>query len=218
MTAKETAAKDGQLQSLAGVDVDRVKDVVSAVWDHKDEVAGAVAFVRDHGEDLVALAARLPELLAKAADGLAGAGADARAAAEFLTGEGGKGGVKALTELAGDALEACRHELSAARGLLDDLGQELDGVPIPSVRPTYSEVLGHRLITGLELADGKLLEEAGKRVKEGAARFDGVGEQLAAVADRLREIGALVERAGHGLAGTAAKLESGGKSLAALTD
>lgn len=212
------SAKNEQIQPIAGIDADRVKDVVSAVWDHKDEVAGAVRFVREHGDELVALAAKLPELLAKAAEGLAGAGADARAAAEFLTGEGGKGGVKALAELAGDALDACRTELAAARGLLDDLGRELDGVPIPSVRPTYSEVLGHKLITGLELADGKLLEEAGKRVKEGAARFDGVGEQLAAVAHQLREIGALVERAGHGLAGTAAKLESGGRSLATLTD
>ena len=213
-----SSGKNEQIQSFAGVDPDRVKDVVAAVWDHKDEVAGAVRFVREHGDDLVALAARLPALLAAAAEGLAGAGADARAAAAFLTGEAGKGGVKALAELAGDALEQCRTELAAARGLLDDLGGELDRVPIPSVRPTYSDVLGHKLITGLELADSKLLEQAGKRVREGAARFDGVGEQLAKVADQLREIGDLVERAGHGLAGTAAKLESGGKSLAGFTD
>ena len=216
--ARVSDPKSAQIQSLAGLDADRVKDVVAAVWDHKDEVAGAVRFVREHGDDLVALAARLPALLAEAAEGLAGAGADARSAAAFLTGDGGKGGVKALAELAGDALQKCREELTAARGLLDDLGGELDRVPIPSVRPTYSDVLGHKLITGLDLTDGRLLEQAGKQVREGAARFDGVGEQLAKVADQLREIGALVERAGHGLAGTAAKLESGGKSLATLTD
>jgi hypothetical protein len=212
-----TSAKSEQVQSLAGLDTDRVKDVVAAVWDHKDEVAGAVAFVREHGDDLLALASQLPALLAAAAEGLAGAGSDARAAAAFLTGEGDHGGVRALAGLAGDALKQCRTELAAARKLLDSLGDELDEVPIPSVRPTYSEVLGHRLITGLDVADGRLLEPASKRVREGAARFDGVGEQLANVADLLREIGDLVERAGQGLAKTAGKLESGGEALARFT-
>lgn len=62
--------RSAQIHSLAGLDADRVKDVVAAIWDHKDEVAGAVRFVREHGDDLVALAARLPALLAKVADQL----------------------------------------------------------------------------------------------------------------------------------------------------
>lgn len=223
-SSARSVGDDGTVQGFAGVDPDRVRDVVSAVWDHRDEVAAAVAFVREHGDDLVALAGRLPELLGSVAEFLTGAADDARSAAAFLTGDAaaGKaveaGGVKALAALAGDALDTARRELAAARGLLDRLGDELAEVPVPSVRPTYSEVLGHRIVTGLDVGEGRLLGPASSRVREGAERFDGVGEQLAAVADLLRGIGGLVDRAGQGLADTAGKLEQGGKRLAALTD
>ncbi|WP_088283672.1 hypothetical protein [Kineosporia sp. A_224] len=206
-------------QGFAGVDPDRVKDVVSAVWDHKDDVASAVEFVRDHGDDLVRLAARLPELLGSVSQFLTGAADDARGAAAFLTGDGGaeSSGVKALAALAGEALDACRRELASARDLLDKVGDELADVPIPSVRPTYSEVLGHKLVTGLDLGEGKLLGAASARVREGAERFDGVGAELAKVADVLRKIGGLVDHAGQGLADTATKLEHGGQALGKLT-
>lgn len=215
------ADSDDRLQAFAGIDPDRVKDVVSAVWDHKDEVASAVGFVRDHGDDLVRLAGRLPELLASVSQFLTGAADDARSAAGFLTGDGAggddHGGVKALAALAGEALDACRTELASARDLLDKLGDELADVPIPSVRPTYSEVLGHKLVTGLDLGEGRLLETASKRLRDGAERFDGVGSELAKVADVLRRIGGLVDHAGQGLASTAVKLERGGKALGGLT-
>lgn len=217
--------KDTEVQGFAGLDPDRVKDVVSAVWDHKDDVASAVEFVRDHGDDLVRLAGKLPELLASVSEFLTGAADDARSAAGFLTGDGGShgsdggsdGGVKALAALAGQALEACRTELAAARHLLETLGDDLAAVPVPSVRPTYSEVLGHKLVTGLDLGEGRLLEPASKRLREGAERFDGVGTELGKVADLLRRIGGAVDEAGRGLAATAAKLEDGGKAIGGLT-
>lgn len=217
-----SAAGNGEAtapQGFAGVDPDRVKDVVSAVWDHKDDVASAVEFVRDHGDDLVRLAARLPELLGSVSEFLTGAADDARGAAAFLTGDGGAegSGVKALAALAGEALDTCRRELASARDLLDKLGDELADVPIPSVRATYSEVLGHKLVTGLDLGEGKLLGVASARVREGAERFDGVGAELAKVADVLRKIGGLVDHAGQGLADTATKLEHGGQALGKLT-
>ena len=216
-----SAAKEpGDLNAFAGVDPDRVKDVVAAVWDHKDEVASAVGFVRDHGDDLVRLAAKLPELLGSVSEFLTEAAGDARSAAGFLTGAGAKGadgGVKALAALAGEALDACRRELASARDLLAGLGDDLAGVPIPSVKPTYSEVLGHRLVTGLDLGEGRLLQPASGRLHDGAERFDGVGEQLATVADLLRRIGGLVDDAGRGLASTADRLERGGRALGGLT-
>ena len=215
-----TDRRTGDLQAFAGVDPDRVKDVVAAVWDHKDEVAAAVGFVREHGDDLVRLAGKLPELLGSVSEFLTEAAGDARSAAGFLTGEGAHGadgGVKALAALAGAALDACRTELASARDLLDKLGDDLAGVPIPSVKPTYSEVLGHKLVTGLDLGEGRLLESASRRVRDGAERFDGVGAELAKVADLLRRIGGLVDDAGQGLASTAAKLERGGKALGGLT-
>lgn len=216
-------------QPFAGIDTDRVNDVVAAVWDHKDDMAAAARFVRDHGDDLVSALGKLPQLFASAADYLGGAAQDARSAASFLTGEthpgdgtsdGGEataghgGGVKSLADVAGQALERCRDELAAARGMLDRLGAELEGVPIPSVTPTYSEVLGHRIVTGLDVGEGRLLASASEQIRHGAERFAGVGDELAKVAALLRQIGGLVDQAGHGLADTAGKLEDGARSLA----
>lgn len=207
-----------QVQSFAGLDAGRVADVISAVWEHRDDVAGAIEFVRDHGDDLVRLAARLPELLAATADFLTGAATDARSAATFLTGEGGSGGVKALTGAAGSALDTCREELTGATAMLNRLGDELAGIPIPRVTPTYSEVFGQRLVTGLDVGGGNLLAPATAQLHASAQRFEQVGAQLATVAEQLRRIGELVDHAGQGLSGTAGQLEQGGKALAALTD
>ena len=218
-------------QPFAGIDTDRVNDVVAAVWDHKDDMAAAARFVRDHGDDLVSALGKLPQLFASAADYLGGAAQDARAAASFLTGEAhvaggaagqaaagpdpaGGGGVKSLADVAGQALERCRDELATARGMLDRLGAELEGVPIPSVTPTYSEVLGHKIVTGLDVGEGRLLASASEQIRHGAERFAGVGDELAKVAVLLRRIGGLVDQAGHGLADTAGKLEDGARSLA----
>jgi len=182
-------------QGFAGLDsvLDsaKVQDVVSAVWDHKDDVGAAVTFVRDHGDELMALAGRLPELFAAASTALSQAAGDTRTAAQFLTGRGGdaSGGVKALSALAGDALDTCRHELTSAKDMLDGLASDLAGLP---------------LIGGA----------AGQKLSDGAARFDAVGVQLAAVAEQLRTIGGLVDQAGAGLASTADRLDAGGAALA----
>ena len=213
-----SSGENPQVQSFAGLDAGRVADVVSAVWEHRDDVAGAIDFVREHGDDLVRLAGKLPELLAATADFLTGAATDARSAATFLTGEGGDGGVKALAGLAGTALDTCREELTGASQLLNRLGDELAAIPIPHVAPTYTEVFGQRLVTGLDVGDGTLLAPATQQLRAGAQRFEQVGAQLATVAEQLRRIGELVDHAGHGLSGTAGQLEQGGKALAALTD
>lgn len=210
---------ESQIQAFAGLDAGRVKDVVSAVWDSKDEVAGAVAFVRDHGDEILDLVRKLPEYLSLTSKALTDAAEDVAGAAAFLTGGPGPagkrtGGVLAVTQAAGEALDACRHELSDAKTLLDRVGAEFAKVPIPSVEPKYSEVMGVRIISGLELGDDKLLASASERMGEIASRFDGVGERLAEVAEQLRKLGAAVDKAGDGLAGTATKLEAGGAALA----
>lgn len=193
-------AAPGVPQAFAGLDVGKLDDLVSSVWDHKDDVAGAVRFVRDHGDDLIALAAKLPELLASAATALGEAATDTRATASFLTGGSGGGsggsggaesGVKALAQQAGHALDACRSELNAARGMLEKLAEALHGVP--------------------------LIGAAATTLQDGAAHFDGVGDQLAVVAEQLRSIGSLVDSAGEGLSRTADKLESGGRALSQFT-
>ncbi|MEM8922074.1 MAG: hypothetical protein AAGD35_01135 [Actinomycetota bacterium] len=180
---------DEEVQGFAGLSFDDVKDAVGAVAGSGDEVAAAVSFVRDHGDDLVDLVAKLPELLASTAGALTEAADDVGKAAAFLTGGRNAGpGVQSLADVAGEALDACREELGSAKKLLDMVGSSFDKLPIP---------------------DGGI----GDRVADAAKRFDTVGDRLADVAGQLRKLGEAVDSAGQGLANTSKKLEAGGNAL-----
>jgi hypothetical protein len=178
-----------ELQAFAGIDPGKVQDVVGAVWDHKDDVGSAVAFFRDHGDELLGLLGRLPQLFGSAASALGQAASDTRSAAQFLTGSGGGGdGVKGLAAAAGTALDTCRQELAGATKLFTDLASALGSLPMV----------------------GGALAPLG----DAAGRFDAVGAQLAVVAEQLRGIGGLVDQAGTGLASTADQLDAGSHALA----
>ncbi|MDH4279068.1 MAG: hypothetical protein OEZ14_07900 [Acidimicrobiia bacterium] len=178
-----------EIQGFAGLDLDDVKSAVGAVVGSSDDVAGAVRFVAEYGDDIVDFIQRLPELLSSTASALSEAADDVAGAAAFLTGSPGKGdGVKAVANVAGEALDTCRSELASAQKLLDSVSKQFAKLPIP---------------------DGGI----GDRIGDAAERFDRVGDRLAEVATQLRKMGLSVDRAGHGLARTADKLEKGGQAL-----
>ncbi len=90
-----------EIQGFGGFDLGKVKDAVGSVVGAGDEVAAAVAFVRDHGDDVIRLLGRLPELLTEAAGALSGASDDVSGAAAFLIGGESSGpGVKSVAGLA----------------------------------------------------------------------------------------------------------------------
>lgn len=186
---------DDKIQGFGGFDLNlgKVKDAVTAAAGHTDDVTAAVVFVRDHGDELVDLVRKLPELLGSAAGALTGASNDVSAAASFLTGAPGSGpGVKSVAGLASDALDICRTELGDARKLFDAVANAFRHLPIP---------------------DGGI----GERVGDAAQRFEVVGDKLAEVAEQLRHLGDAVDKAGHGLSATATKLEAGGAALNKLS-
>ncbi len=181
--------QENEIQGFAGLDLDDVKSAVGAVVGSGDDVAAAVRFVAEHGDDIVDFVQRLPELLASTSAALGEAADDVAGAAAFLTGSPGKGdGVKAVADVAGDALDTCRTELASAQKLLASVSKQFSKLPIP---------------------DGGI----GDRIGDAADRFDHVGDRLAEVATQLRKMGVSVDEAGHGLARTAGKLEKGGQAL-----
>jgi hypothetical protein len=184
-----------EIQGFGGFDLNlgKMKDAVSAAAGHTDDIGATVAFVRDHGDDLVNLVRKLPDLLASAADALSGASDDVGHAANFLTGAPNSGpGVKTVAGLASDALDICRTELGDAKKLFDAVAHAFARLPIP---------------------DGGI----GERVGDAAQRFETVGAKLAEVAEQLRHLGDAVDNAGHGLAATATKLKAGGSALTRLS-
>jgi ABC-type transporter Mla subunit MlaD len=183
-----------QIQGIGGFGINDLRDAVGQVVGSGDDVAAAVKFVAEHGDDLVDFVKRLPDLLDSTAGALTEAGDDVASAAAFLTGGKGSGdGVSALADLAGDALDTCRQELGSAQQLLDTVADQFDKLPIP---------------------DGGI----GEKIGDAAQRFDRVGDRLAEVAQQLRKLGGAVDQAGHGLARTADKLDRGGKALGAFSD
>lgn len=183
-----------QIQGFGGFDLSKVTQAVGSLAGAGDEVGTAVAFVRDHGDEVVHLLSRLPQLLASAAEALTGASDDVAGAARFLVGGGDAGpGVKSVAGLASEALDACREELANARGMLDAVANAFSRLPIP---------------------DGGI----GQHFGDTAQRFDSVGSRLAEVAEQLRSLGHFVDQAGHGLAATAEKLRSGGTALSQFSN
>lgn len=178
-----------EIQGFGGFDIAKMRDAVGSMAGAGDDVAKAVTFVRDHGDDVVHLLGRLPELLAEAASALTGASDDVSGAAAFLTGGDNAGpGVKLVAGLASDALDACRDELGTAKDLLAMVAGAFARLPIP---------------------DGGI----GEHLADTAGRFDTVGSRLAEVAEQVRNLGGALDQAGHGLASTADKLRAGGSAL-----
>ncbi len=120
-----TGKGEHQIQGFAGLGLDDVKSAVGAVVGSTDDVAGAVRFVAEHGDDIVDFIQRLPELLSSTASALTEAADDVAGAAAFLTGSPGKGdGVKAVADVAGEALDTCRTELASAQKLLASVSKQ----------------------------------------------------------------------------------------------
>lgn len=71
----------------------------------------------------------------------------------FLAGDD-KGSPNAgeLAALAAGVLERCYKEIAAAAAIMADLGEDLDRVRIPSVRPKYMEPMGTKVVPDPTLA------------------------------------------------------------------
>jgi len=57
---------DDEIQGFAGLG--SLKDAMSGVLGSTDEVADVVGFIREHGDDIVDLVRKLPDLLASTAE------------------------------------------------------------------------------------------------------------------------------------------------------
>jgi hypothetical protein len=196
-------------------DRDKISETVSLVWDNKDELVGVLDFVKDHGDDLLDLLKKVPEILGQAGDGLTLAGTSAVQAGGWLVDE--KGGVAKFAETAADAIEACLEQLGRAVELLGDLGDEIDGISIPSFEPTYTEVMGFNVVTGLDIGEMSLTDQAAGKIRDGGEQLDGIASHLAGASDALRALGGKVADAGGELESVGLQLHDSGQTLTTVT-
>mgnify|MGYP003382070809 CR=1 FL=1 len=163
---------DTALNPFFGTDLDRAKDVLDWLWDHRD--------------DVMDLANRLPKILEAAGQSMSSAGDGATSAASLLIGTNDTPGAAQLTKTASETLLACQHELERLNALIDGVAEHLDNVNIPGVSRPFDKAAA-QLREGAKRVDSLgdamvgvagSIESLGGQVGQAAVGLQTVGEQL----------------------------------------
>jgi methyl-accepting chemotaxis protein len=193
------------LQSFDGLNSEKILESVNHVINNRDKIINLVE--------------KLPKLLQDTGDTIEAAGQSAVRASLVLTGDGKtQGGVDDLAQLAASALDRCQKELQSVAGTMNHLGQEIDDIRIPSVQPKFIEVVGLKVVGGLEFGESQLVDNAAERLKQESKRLEQIGDDLLTVATQLRELGKAMNQTGRDLNGVGQKLEQGGRTLRSMID
>lgn len=150
---------------LGDLDLDRLQEVIGLMTDN---------------QDVLARLGELPDFLARLADGLAGAGEQARSAAVSLVGEDGASGVRATLAEAGDALGTIVGSVGAGAERLADAAESAGKVP---------------------LMDGPAERLAGVAAEMGATtdKLGDLSQAMGVIAETLGDVGTALRRLGDHL-------------------
>lgn len=183
------------------IDFGRVMSAVDFIWDNRDKIVDVIE--------------RLPQLLNETGQNIETAGASAVKASLFLSGEpnSDKKGANEIAELAASALERCHKELGTVANMLNKVGNEIDDVNIPSFKPKYTEVMNMRVISGLEMGELKLVDQAAEQLRDGSERVHEIAADLQNVANYLRELGGILTDTGGNIHTVGQQLQQSGQTL-----
>ncbi len=195
---------DKILGKLDDFDMEKVMEVVNLVWNNR--------------EKFIDLLENLPKLLQETGESIESAGTSAMKASVFLSGdEKGSPSAGEMSDLAATALDRCYKEINAAAKIMANLGDDLDKVRIPSFKPKYMEVMGHRVMSGVDFGEEGLLDNAADKLNDGSARLGSIGKDLRLVAQNLREMGAVLTDTGKDLNDVGVQLKQSGGTLRSLS-
>ncbi len=198
---------------------ERLASVIEYVSENRDRLDAVANFIQEHRDDLANLIDRLPEILAGAGEGIHAAGEGALFAGRLLTGEDGAGAnVFELAAKAALALERTRVELEHIAHMLQNLGHQIESIYIPSVEPKYIEVLGMRVVAGLDIHESSLADDVAERFTQAADRLSAISDQFEDTAIRLRELGQSLVNTGAKMRVIGAQLQRGGETLRVWAD
>lgn len=193
--------------------------VIKFVLEHQEMLLQVLDFVRDQRQRIMEMIDNLPDLLHTTGNLIEAAGASAIQASAFLTGDTSRKesfSALDLAESAASALERCQTELRDAAQVLDSLGRELDKVRIPQISPKFIEVMGLNVVSGIELGELTLIDNAADRLQSGAERLTTISNDFQMVARQMRKLGAALTDTGNDLNRVGAQLQQGGGTLRSL--
>ena len=204
------------LGSVGGDQMQRVLQIVRQVDDNWDGLMQAVDFITDHGDDLIDLLGRLPDILERAGEALGTAAEAAVEASSFLTAGDGLD----ADDIAGSAARAmavCQEHLSSVAGLLDRVGEELGGIKVPTIDVERNELMGLSVVSGIDIGSNQVAGGAARDVKASARQLKDVADALATAGDGLGRLQSNLSAAGDRINALAGDVEASGNALAELS-
>ena len=183
-------------------DTGKIMEVVNLVWDNRDQIKRLIE--------------QLPQTLKESGDNIESAGNSAVRAGYFFGGGGpDKEAVDAsqLSRRAATALTKCQREIKDAARMMERVGAEIDDIWIPSVKPKYLEVLGHKVVSGLDIGENKLMGEVATKLKDGSDNLGNLGDELQDIAKSLRELSGVLRDAGGDMVNVGEQLVKSGHTL-----
>ncbi len=198
-------------------DREKITDTADLVWDNRDAIQDVIEFFGKNKDAILGIISELPGLLATTGDGIAKAGESAVAASGFLLGtDGEEGAVSEITEFAAAALARCVEQLDNAVGVMGKAGEEIDKVAIPTVDPTFTEVVGFKVVTGLDFGTTPIAGGVSDRMRDGAGNLAAIAEDFGVVADQLKRLGTRLNDTGGDLNNVGGLLQETGTTLTSL--
>lgn len=180
---------------VGGLDPRKLQVVVDLVWNNKDDL------VR-----LLAMAQYLPDMARLLATGLSEAGAQARLASVALVGEDGQSGAMPTMSAGAASLGTLSDQLGKVSGLVSDAAGGVEKVGIPTVLPTFTSVLGVKVIAGVEVKSLPLLAIPASKLGGAASTINAstssvgdLAEGLETLAEVLAAVGIALGRLGDAL-------------------
>ncbi len=192
------------LDNFDDFDAEKVMKVVNMVWENR--------------ERFMEIIEKLPQMLQDTGESIDAAGESALAASSLLLGDKKTQtpSAGAISEMAADALERCQAEIANAARIMEKFGVEIDDVKIPSFKPEYKEVMGFNVITGVDIGENQMIDNAADRLKDGSGRMEEISKDLKNVAKYLRQLGGTLTNAGEGLDNVGHKLKESGGTLRSM--
>ena len=180
---------------VIGADVGKTADLVSDLWDKRDEILHAISWVKDHGDDLIHFMQHVPELLGKVGDAMDGAGKAAHTASGFLglvghPAEDGGDTVANLAHLAGSSLSRAQTHIGSVAKVLAEIGEHFDGIPLVGKAVSDKTNEGSHLIGSF------------------SAEMSDIAQKLAHLAERVGVVSGHLGHVGNGLVDSSTMLKS----------
>ncbi len=190
----------------------QVGEAFDWIMENKDTLGDANQFIQDLDEHIPALLKKLPDILDSLGSGVADAGEQAQKAALTLLGDDGKGGAQATLNHGAGMLGAITEQLGNAAEMLADVAEDVGKVGIPSIDPKFTEVLGLKVISGVDIETTSILAGQAGKLKDGATTVGYVTENLADLAKDLGSIADVLGKVGDALGNLGSRLgDSGGQ-------